>query len=384
MIRRDSNIKRLLKTCSSEEADRVPNFEFFVMGRTMKYFLGEKRINKIMKSEEMKHLLYLLSDEESEKELEKKISKNPLLRRMKSASSLVSSVVFLPPDENLKLLRTTGVDAASPMLDWLPRTREYRPEIDSYGQEGIVRGWEDLDKVSLPPRRVEKMMELIDWYLDVCKGTDVGVGPLCGSCLYNTYEVLGMENFMLKLYDDIKLVEHIMDIFIDYGLKITTELSKRDIDCFWLNDDLAFNNGFLVQPKFIKDLWVPRTRKMLKPLREKNIPIYTHCCANIRDFIPIAIDLGIKAIHPVQPNCNDIYALKKEYGDKMCFVGNMDLAGVLSFGTPDEVIKDTKEHIDKLASGGGYVVASSHSITDDVPPENYIAMIETAQTYGKY
>ena len=44
----------------------------------------------------------------------------------------------------------------------------------------------------------------------------------------------------------------------------------------------------------------------------------------------------------------------------------------------------TKEHIDKLASGGGYVVASSHSITDDVPPENYVAMIETAQTYGKY
>ncbi len=376
---RDSNVKRLLKTCSLKEADRVPNFEHFVMERTMRYFLGEKRLNKIMKSEEMKHLLYLFSNEESEKELEKKISKIPLMRNNKLAYS-----IMLPPDENLKLLQAMGVDAASPMLTWLPRTRDPRPEIDSYGQDGIVRGWEDLDKVDLPPRRVEKMMELIDWYLDVCKGTNIGVGPLCRSCFCNTYEVLGIENFMLKLYDDIKLVEHVMDIFIDYSLKITTELSKRDIDCFWLDDDIAFNNGFLVQPKFIKDLWVPRTRKMLKPLREKNIPIYMHCCANIRDLIPIAIDLGIKAIHPVQPNCNDIYALKKEYGDKMCFVGNMDLAGVLSFGTPDEVIEDTKEHIDRLAPGGGYVVASSHSITDDVPPENYLAMIETAQTYGRY
>ena len=61
-----------------------------------------------------------------------------------------------------------------------------------------------------------------------------------------------------------------------------------------------------------------------------------------------------------------------------------DLAGVLSFGTPTEVVEDTKEHIDRLAPGGSYVVCSSHSITDPVPSENYIAMIETAQTYGKY
>jgi len=378
-IIQDSNVNRLLKTCLPEEADRVPSFEHYVMRRTVRYFLGEKRLNKIMKSEEMKHLLYLYSQGKSEKETVEEISKNPFLERMAIWSS-----TMLPPAENLKFLQTTGVDAATPMLTWLPSVRDYKEEIISYDQKGIVKGWEDVDKVKIPPLRVEKMMELVDWYLEVFKGTEVGVGPMCRSCFCNTYEVLGMENFMLKLYDDIKLVKHIMDIFTDYGIKITKELSKRDIDCFWLDDDLAFNNGFLVEPKFIKDLWIPRTEAMLKPLKEKGIPIYMHCCANVTDLIPIIINMGIKAIHPVQPNCNDIYALKKEYGNKMSFVGNMDLAGVLSFGTPEEVVEDTKKHIDKLAPGGGYVVASSHSITDDVPPENYIAMIETAQTYRGY
>jgi len=380
-IIQDSNIRRLLKTCSSEEGGRVPNFEHFVMGRTMKYFLGEKRLNKIIKSEEMKHLLYLYSEEESGKNIEKKISKNRL--RTEWRNEIISSGM-LPPAENLKLTQAMGIDAAGPMITWLPKVRDLKPDISSYGQNGIVKGWEDLDKISLSPLKVEKMMELVDWYLEVFKGTGVGVSPLCRSCFCNTYEVMGIENFMLKLYDDIKLVEHVMDIFIDYSTRITKELSKRNIDCFWLDDDMAFNNGFLVQPEFIKDLWIPRTNKMLEPLKEKNIPIYMHCCANITDLIPIAIDLGIKAIHPLQPNCNDIYALKEKYGDKICFVGNIDLAGVLSFGTPEEVMEDTRKHIDKLAPGGGYVVASSHSITDDVPPQNYIAMIETAQTYGKY
>lgn len=383
-IIRDSNVKRLLKTCSPEEADRVPSFEHYVMGRTVRYFLGEKRLNKIMKSEEMKHLLYFYSEGKSEKETEKKIDKNSLWKNKELTGSSILYSALLPPAENLKLLQATGVDAATPMLTWLPNTRDYKPEISSYDQKGIIRGWEDVDKVKIPPLRVEKMMELVDWYLEVFKGTGVGVGPMCRSCFCNTYEVLGIENFMLKLYDDIKLVEHIMDIFTDYSTRITKELSKRNIDCFWLDDDLTFNNGFLVQPEFIKDLWIPRTNKMLKPLREKGIPIYMHCCANLTDVIPMIIDMGIKAIHPIQPNCNDIYALKKEYGDKMSFVGNMDLAGVLSFGTPEEVVEDTKKHIDKLAPGGGYVVASSHSITDDVPPENYLAMIETAQTYGSY
>ena len=75
---------------------------------------------------------------------------------------------------------------------------------------------------------------------------------------------------------------------------------------------------------------------------------------------------------------------KKEYGADLCLIGNMDLAGVLSFGTPDEVRQDTIEHIDALAPGGGYIVASSHSITDDVPPENYQAMIRAAWEHGRY
>ena len=89
-------------------------------------------------------------------------------------------------------------------------------------------------------------------------------------------------------------------------------------------------------------------------------------------------------MHPIQPNCNDIYAYKKEYGSDLCLIGNIDLAGVLTFGTPAEVRKDTIKHIDALAPGGGYVVASSHSVTDDVPPENYQAMIQAAWEQGRY
>lgn len=380
-IERDSDVKRLIKACAYEETDRVPNFEHYVMRRTVDYILGEARIKRDIYSEEMKHLMYLYSDEESEEDYE--YDTDSRWQSWKHNLEPWSSA-SLPPAENLELLKATGVDMATPMLTWLPAVRDRAIGITSYAQEGIVKGWEDLDKVKIPPQKVGKQMGFVDWYIEEYKNSGLGVGPACRSCFCNTYEVLGIENFMFKLYDDIKLVEYIMDIFANYSLQITTALSERNIDCFWLDDDVCFNNGFIVSPKLIKELWIPRTSAMLKPLRDKGIPIYMHCCGNVKDLIPIIIDMGIIAIQALQPNCNDIYALKDEYRGKMAFIGNMDLAGILSFGTPAEVVEDTKRHIDRLAPGGGYVVGSSHSITDDVPPENYIAMIETAQSYGKY
>ena len=85
---------------------------------------------------------------------------------------------------------------------------------------------------------------------------------------------------------------------------------------------------------------------------------------------------------PIQASCNDIYAIKRDWGDCLCLFGNMNIEGVLFTGTPEEVAEDTKEHIDRLSSDGGYVVQSSHSIVDAIPTKNYLAMIEATIRYG--
>jgi len=63
----------------------------------------------------------------------------------------------------------------------------------------------------------------------------------------------------------------------------------------------------------------------------------------------------------------DIFKMKESYGKKIALHGNIDLAGVLAYGTPDEVSADVIQHLEKLSIGGGYVCASSHNITESVP-----------------
>ena len=134
----------------------------------------------------------------------------------------------------------------------------------------------------------------------------------------------------------------------------------------------------------MREIWIPGIEKLVRLTQEKGVPVVWHCCGKLDQLLPQLAAWGINAIETIQTSCNDIYQIKKEYADTFCLMGNMNIEGVLAFGTPEEVREDTRQHIDRLAYDGGYVVSSSHSIVESIPLSNYFAMIETARTYGAY
>jgi uroporphyrinogen decarboxylase len=77
----------------------------------------------------------------------------------------------------------------------------------------------------------------------------------------------------------------------------------------------------------------------------------------------------------------DPVKLKKEFGDKITFWGgSCDCQGTLSFGTPEEVAAEARQAIDTLSPDGGYIFTSVHNIQAEVPPENVIALFDTAKS----
>lgn len=57
---------------------------------------------------------------------------------------------------------------------------------------------------------------------------------------------------------------------------------------------------------------------------------------------------------------------------------------MLPNGTPAEVREEVKRVIDVLGDDGGYMLASVHTIMNEVPAENILAMVDAAREYGKY
>lgn len=71
----------------------------------------------------------------------------------------------------------------------------------------------------------------------------------------------------------------------------------------------------------------------------------------------------MNAIHPLEPGSMDLDCLKREYGNRCAFAGNIDI-DLLGRGTPVEVRQQVKERIAQRGPGHGYLLCSSNSITD--------------------
>ena len=65
---------------------------------------------------------------------------------------------------------------------------------------------------------------------------------------------------------------------------------------------------------------------------------------------------------------------------RLCLFGNVDCAGVLVSGTPNDVRRATADNLQETL-GLGHVLGSSNSIVYETPPDNYLAMLDTARNW---
>ena len=81
----------------------------------------------------------------------------------------------------------------------------------------------------------------------------------------------------------------------------------------------------------------------------------------------------------------DPRVLKEKYGRTMVFWGGaIDAQRVLPRATPEEVREAVRTNLEIFKPGGGYVFNNVHNIQAGVPPENIVALYDTAYEFGFY
>jgi len=191
---------------------------------------------------------------------------------------------------------------------------------------------------------------------------------------------LGIERFCLLLYDDRAFVEKLLDIYFDWTALMAERACQLGFDIFWTTDDFAFKTGLMFSPRMFRELLAPRYKRVLDKV---TIPWVLHSDGNIAQSLDILLELGVRAVHPVEKGAMDIRALKRDYGDRICVMGNVDLV-LLGRGSPEEVDQEVRELIRDLGPGGGYVITSGNSLASYLKPECVLAMAEAVRKYGAY
>jgi uroporphyrinogen-III decarboxylase len=79
----------------------------------------------------------------------------------------------------------------------------------------------------------------------------------------------------------------------------------------------------------------------------------------------------------------DLVKAREVVGDNYCLAGGVP-SSLLIGGTPEKVREHTKQLIDNMKSGGGFIVSTEFNGMGPAKVENVKAMTETVMNYGKY
>lgn len=198
--------------------------------------------------------------------------------------------------------------------------------------------------------------------------------------IFSTILSMGLETFSLALHDNRGFVEKVLDRYCDWMTIVAERVCELEFDLFISTDDMAFKSGPFFSPAVFHDMVLPRFQRVAEKI---TLPWIIHTDGNVMPFLDDLLSLGIAGLHPIEKGAMDIRAMKQEYRDRICLLGNVDL-NLLGAGTPEEVDREVRELIRDVGPGGGYIVTSGNSLAGYLRPENVLALSEAVMKYGSY
>ncbi len=228
---------------------------------------------------------------------------------------------------------------------------------------------------------------------DACKQKEqyaVHVGNPGLACIINTAGFLrGMEQVLIDLFTSDPAGLLLIDRRLDADLEVTRRILEEadgGIDFMWIGEDLGTQIAPLISMELFDRHISPRHQRFLDLAAEHDLPVLMHTCGSSSWAYERYIQMGLAGVDTLQPEATNMGPrhLKDTYGGRLFFHGCISTAGPVAYGSVPDVIDNCRETLEIMMPGGGYCFAPTHSLQDNSPTENVVAMYETAHEYGRY
>lgn len=198
------------------------------------------------------------------------------------------------------------------------------------------------------------------------------------------WSIMGMENILCSMITCPEETEDFFEKIGDYYCHLLDIALEYDFDGIYFGDDWGQQHGLIMGVEHWRHYIKPQMARLYKKVKDKGLYVMQHSCGDCHELFPDLIEIGLDCYQTFQPEVYDIAKIKELYGDKLSFWGGISTQQILPFVTPEEVKKETIRIYDTLHKNGGQIIAPTHALAFDVPPENIMAMYEVFSNQDKY
>jgi uroporphyrinogen decarboxylase len=207
---------------------------------------------------------------------------------------------------------------------------------------------------------------------------------------HDAIDLIGMENLYIKMFSEPQVIDAVLKHLVDYYFQVSKNIfdaAADAIDIFFIGNDFGSQTGPLMSPEMFDKFMIPHLKRLCDLGHSYSLKNQMHCCGGIYELIPSMIDAGIDSLHAVQPSCRgmELGRLKSDFGDKIVFNGAIDSHHTLMEKDTAGVKEDTRNVLEAMMPGGGYIAGASHdTILEETPVENVLAMFDAIYEFGVY
>lgn len=230
----------------------------------------------------------------------------------------------------------------------------------------------------------ESEMDYVKGVIANLKDTHFIIGrlPLDGTLAYK--QTVGIEEYLMRMITDPEFILRASEIYVNRSIAYINAFFDAGVDAVMTTDDYADNKGLMMGFPRFKEFILPGIEKQADAVRKRGGYFIKHTDGKIWEALDSLVGADIDGWHGIQPSVGmDFKLLKEKYGKKLCFFGGVNCETLID-GSVEDVEREAIYAIKNAAPGGGLVLTSGNGVENGTKFENYKAMMQVRQEYGRY
>ncbi len=189
-------------------------------------------------------------------------------------------------------------------------------------------------------------------------------------------QMMGVMGLSYSLLDDPELVSDMFSMIGRLHHSAFRQIATFDaVGALRQGDDLGFKSATFLSPELLRQHVFPAYRNFADEAHANGKPFILHSCGNLAEVYEDIIGCGVDAKHSFEDVIMPVEDFKAEYGDRITALGGLDV-DVICRAEEDELRRYARKKIEKCFVDGHWTLGTGNSLTDYMPVENYIIVLE--------
>ncbi len=241
----------------------------------------------------------------------------------------------------------------------------------------VIRSWQDYEAYPWPT--TERPLDF-SHFETVARMLPEGVkivGGVCAGPYEWVSQMMGTVGLSYALADDPELVKEVFARVGSLHHSAVRQLADMDfVGALRQGDDLGFKTSTFLSPDLLRTFVLPIYTRMVGEAHARGKPFILHSCGNLADVYNDLIDVcKIDAKHSFEDIILPVAQFKKQYGMRVTPLGGLDVDFICR-ASQDELRAYTRKSVEECFSDGYWALGTGNSLTDYMPVENYITVLE--------